>query len=106
MALTMDSVGGAPHNRQHDQKGGPFAFEGDPTKKSWIEIEMVDQHNKPVPHLRYRVVPPGADVKPIEGFLDTDGYAKVTGRFRRPRISTKTFPSAQSHSRSIRTKRC
>jgi hypothetical protein len=101
MALTMDSVGGAPHNRQHDQKGGPFAFEGDPTKKSWIEIEMVDQHNKPVPHLRYRVVPPGADVKPIEGFLDTDGYAKVTGRFRTPRISRRVTSSCDAGGRDI-----
>jgi hypothetical protein len=58
-------------------KDSPFRFEGDPAKKSWVEIELVDQKGKPVPHERYRVIPP--DKKPIEGFLDEKGFARVTG---------------------------
>jgi uncharacterized Zn-binding protein involved in type VI secretion len=79
-----------------DQQGGPVTFEGDPTKKSWIEIELVDQHSKPVPHMRYRVVPPGAGVKPIEGFLNADGYAKVTGID--PGTCKITFPDLDASS--------
>ena len=39
-------------------KGSPLLFTGDPKKSSWIEIELVDQKGKPIPHERYRVVPP------------------------------------------------
>ena len=46
-------------------------------KQSWIEIELIDQNDKPVPHERYRVVAPGE--KKIEGFLDEKGFARVSG---------------------------
>ena len=58
-------------------KESPLLFSGNPTKKSWVEVELVDQKGKPVPHERYRVVPP--DKKPIEGFLDEKGFARVAG---------------------------
>jgi uncharacterized Zn-binding protein involved in type VI secretion len=57
--------------------GSPLLATGDPDKKSWIEIELVDQKGHPVPHERYRVVPPG--VKPMEGFLDDQGFARIGG---------------------------
>jgi uncharacterized Zn-binding protein involved in type VI secretion len=47
------------------------------TRTSWVEIELVDQQNKPVPNERYRVVAPGRD--PIEGFLSQQGVARVDG---------------------------
>jgi uncharacterized Zn-binding protein involved in type VI secretion len=58
-------------------KGSPLLTTPDPDKKSWIEIELVDQKGKPVPHERYRVVPP--DKKPVEGYLDEKGFARVGG---------------------------
>jgi|SRR5687768_14436116 len=44
----------------------------------WIEIELVDQNGKPVPYERYRLKPPG-DAKEREGFLDANGFARITG---------------------------
>lgn len=46
-------------------------------KKSWIEIELVDEDGKPVPGERYRVTLP--DGKTLaEGTTDEKGYAKIT----------------------------
>lgn len=46
-------------------------------KKSSIEIELLDEDNKPVPGVRYRVtLPDGSTLS--EGTLDEKGYAKVT----------------------------
>lgn len=59
--------------------GSPLFTETDPTKTSWVEIELFDQKNRPVAHQRYRVVPPGAGAKPVEGFLDEKGFARVAG---------------------------
>ena len=47
------------------------------TQKNWVEIELVDQENKPVANERYRVTVPGRD--PIEGFLSAEGLARVDG---------------------------
>ena len=49
----------------------------DPTKKSWIEIELVDDNNKPVAQERYVIELP--DGRKVEGFLDGDGLARVDG---------------------------
>ena len=47
-------------------------------KKSWIEIELVDKKNKPVPGEAYRVTLP--DGKTIaEGTLVEKGFARVAG---------------------------
>lgn len=61
-----------------DVEKSPLLFTGDPTKKSWIELELVDQKGKPVPYERYRIKVPGVD-KPMEGFLDEKGLARVDG---------------------------
>lgn len=46
-------------------------------KKSWIEINLVDEHGEPVAGERYRVtLPDGATL--AEGTLDEKGFAKVT----------------------------
>ena len=55
----------------------PLLAVGDPNKKSWIEIELVDGKGKPVKHARYRVTPPGG--KPVEGFLNDEGFARING---------------------------
>lgn len=49
----------------------------DEAKKSWIEIELVDQGGKPVPFERYRITSPDGSV--IDGNLDAVGRARVEG---------------------------
>lgn len=44
---------------------------------SWIEIELVDEADRPVPGERYRIVLPNGTVK--EGTLDSKGRARVKG---------------------------
>ena len=47
-------------------------------KKSWIEIELVDEDNNPVPGEKYRVtLPDGTTI--AEGALDEKGRARVQG---------------------------
>jgi hypothetical protein len=49
----------------------------DPTKTSWVEIELLDDHGKPVPGEQYLItLPDGTDV---EGTLDSNGRARVDG---------------------------
>ena len=57
--------------------GVPAPAPSTETKKDWVEIELVDQDNKPVANERYRVTVPGRD--PIEGFLSAEGLARVDG---------------------------
>jgi type VI secretion system secreted protein VgrG len=46
-------------------------------KKSWVEIELMDEDNKPVPGVRYRVTLPDGNTL-AEGTLDEKGFAKVS----------------------------
>jgi hypothetical protein len=47
-------------------------------KKSWIEIELVDEDKNPIPGERYKVtLPDGKTV--AEGTLDENGFARVDG---------------------------
>lgn len=49
----------------------------DPDKKSWIEIELVDQNGKPVPNEPYLIELP--DGSAVDGNLDGMGLARVDG---------------------------
>lgn len=60
-------------------ESSPLFTATDPQKSHFIEIELVDQKKRPVAHQRFRIVPPGANAKPIEGFLDAQGFARVAG---------------------------
>jgi len=74
----------------HDPKS-----EENKDKKSWIEIELVDQDNKPVPGERYRVtLPDGATL--AEGTLDEKGFARVDGID--PGTCKVTFPDLDKSS--------
>jgi hypothetical protein len=44
---------------------------------SWIEIEMVDEEDEPVPGEKYKITLPGDSV--AEGTLDENGFARVEG---------------------------
>ncbi|MCY2954017.1 MAG: hypothetical protein NTU53_18905 [Planctomycetota bacterium] len=46
-------------------------------KTSWIEIEMVDEEDQPVPGERYRITL--ADGTVAEGTLDEKGFVRVEG---------------------------
>lgn len=44
---------------------------------SWIEIEMVDEEDEPVPGEKYKITLPDDSV--AEGTLDENGFARVEG---------------------------
>lgn len=46
-------------------------------KKSWIEIELVDEQDNPVPGEKYKITVPDDSV--AEGTLDDKGFARVDG---------------------------
>ena len=46
-------------------------------KKSWIEIKLIDHHDKPVAGARYRVELPGGAVD--SGTLDHEGFVRIEG---------------------------
>src|SRR2546423_15564990 len=61
---------------QQGDEGEPH--KKDPKKKSWIEIELVDEENKPVPGEAYKItLPDGKHV--ASGTLDHKGFARVAG---------------------------
>jgi uncharacterized Zn-binding protein involved in type VI secretion len=67
----------------------PMLATGDPNKKSWIEIRLVDDDGSPVAYELYRVVTPDGVVR--EGFLNGDGLARVDGID--PGTCSITFPN-------------
>jgi uncharacterized protein (DUF2345 family) len=66
---------GAGSGSGSDSESKPFKPDED--KKSWIEIELVDEEDNPVPGERYRIETP--DGKVAEGTLDHHGFARVDG---------------------------
>jgi hypothetical protein len=44
--------------------------------RSWIEIQLIGEDDKPIPGLQYSVLLPGGKV--ISGTLDAEGMARVT----------------------------
>jgi hypothetical protein len=60
----------------------------DETKKSWIEIELVDEEDQPVPGERYKIELPDGSV--AEGTLDEKGFARIDGMD--PGTCKITFP--------------
>jgi len=64
--------------------------EEDKEKKSWIEIELVDEEDNPVPGERYRITLPDGETL-AEGTLDQKGFARVEGID--PGTCKITFPS-------------
>jgi type VI secretion system secreted protein VgrG len=74
-AVASDAAPGQDQSAQ-EQRHSPS--QEDKAKKSWIEIELVDEDNKPVPGEKYKVtLPDGKTV--AQGTLDQNGYARVNG---------------------------
>jgi hypothetical protein len=73
----------------------PEAEDEKEKKKSWIEIEMVDEEQRPVPSEKYRVTL--ADGETIaEGTLDEKGFARLEGI--EPGSCKVTFPDLDKSS--------
>ncbi len=56
----------------------PQTTEEKEKKKSWIEIEMVDEDDKPVTGMAYRITLPDGETV-AEGTLDEKGFVRVDG---------------------------
>lgn len=67
-----------PHNPTEEEK----------EEKSWIEIELVDEEEEPVPGEKYKITLP--DGKVAKGTLDEKGFARVDGI--EPGTCQITFP--------------
>lgn len=67
-----------PHNPTEEEK----------EEKSWIEIELVDEEEEPVPGEKYKITLP--DGKVAQGTLDEKGFARVDGI--EPGTCQITFP--------------
>ncbi len=74
--IAADAVPGKDVKDQEERHKEPTDEEE--KKKSWIEIELVDEEDNPVPGERYRITLP--DGKTLaEGRLDDKGFARVDG---------------------------
>jgi hypothetical protein len=64
---------------QEQKKADKFKpYKHDPSKKSWIEIELVDEEDEPVPGEAYRITLPDGETV-AEGTLSDKGFARVDG---------------------------
>jgi type VI secretion system secreted protein VgrG len=67
----------------------PESSEEKEKRKSWIEIELLDEEKNPVPGEAYRITLPDGDTV-AEGTLDEKGFARVEGI--EPGTCKITFP--------------
>ena len=67
----------------------PESTEEKAKKKSWIEIELVDEEEKPVTGTAYRITLPDGEIV-AEGTLDDKGFARLEGI--EPGTCKVTFP--------------
>jgi hypothetical protein len=71
--------------------------EGEEAKKeelSWIEVELLDSQDNPVPGERYRIETPDGTV--AEGTLDKDGFVRLEGI--KPGTCKVSFPGYDGRS--------
>lgn len=55
----------------------PGSHEDEDEKKSWIEIELIDEADQPVVGQRYEITLP--DGRVAKGTLDAQGFARIDG---------------------------
>ena len=84
--------GAAPTKPHKWSRNGNGNGNGTTKRKSWIEIELVDRQNKPVPGEPYRIILPD-DQTVAEGTLDEKGFARVDGID--PGTCRVTFPNLE-----------
>lgn len=66
-------------NSYGPEEGGQDGGREDATvpPTTWIDVELVDEHDQPVPYRRYRVT--ASDGRVFEGYVGPAGIARVTG---------------------------
>lgn len=52
-------------------------YTADPDKEGWIEVELIDEEDQPVPGEKYKIELPDGSV--AEGTLDEKGLARIDG---------------------------
>ena len=67
----------------------PVNNDDEDKKTHWIEIELVDEQDNPVPGEQYRINHP--DGVEAYGYLDSKGFARITG-IQSPGSCQITFP--------------
>lgn len=72
----------------------PEEDEAEAEEKTWIEIEMVDEEDEPVPSEKYKITLPDDTV--AEGTLDGNGFARIEGV--EPGTCKVTFPKLDGES--------
>lgn len=78
MPVAADDASPGKDISSQEQRHKEPEDEEDKEKKSWIEIELVDEENNPVPGEKYKVILP--DGKTVaEGTLDEKGFARIEG---------------------------
>lgn len=73
----IDASNAEPGASSRPEQEGPGDHTSDPTKTSWIEIELLDQDDKPVAGERFAVTTP--DGRIARGTLDQNGFARIEG---------------------------
>ncbi|NTV37814.1 MAG: hypothetical protein HGA82_01245, partial [Anaerolineales bacterium] len=101
LRTTPDPASGRPSQPQPGNAYQPLSTALDPATRQavitdqpppvhWIEIELVDEANQPVPGEKYEITMPDQTVK--EGTLDEKGWARVDG-IKDPGQCKITFPN-------------
>jgi len=97
-AIEADNAKPGTGDQGNDGKGGNQGassakpHKADKSKKSWIEVELVDKKNKPVPGAAYRITLPDGNTV-AEGTLDEKGFVRVDGID--PGTCKITFPNLE-----------
>ena len=76
----VDSIKASQRQTKTGKYGAAKAkpYKSDKNKKSWIEIELVDEANQPVPGEQYKITLPDGEAV-AGGTLDERGFARVDG---------------------------
>ncbi len=89
---------GATPEEGEDSSSSSKPYRKDEAKTSWIEIELVDEEDQPVPGERYEITLPDGSV--ARGTLDQYGFARVDGidpgncRITFPRLDQEAWERA------------
>jgi type VI secretion system secreted protein VgrG len=76
-SVDQSQGGGATTQTSPQDSAQVKPYKSNPAKKSWIEIELVDDDNNPVSGENYSITLPDGTV--ATGTLDDKGFARVTG---------------------------
>ncbi|HRJ49081.1 MAG: hypothetical protein KF787_13850 [Phycisphaeraceae bacterium] len=88
--LEADADKKKAHKNSSSGDGSSSGEDGQDEERSWIEIEMIDESDRPVTGESYRIELPDGSV--AEGVLDDKGMARVEGFVKGSGQCRITFP--------------